>query len=122
MSEKQTLRNTTGTQRKSTKNGKERGGSEELSESGNPEADESAGEKEPMDYSEVLVTSGTTAPKPPCLAKECKLDTNCKQSRADITDLIQELSVYFARVLRVHNAKIAAVVLKGGEDQVRSYE
>ena len=50
--------------RSSSRKGKVKGESEELSESGNTEADESAEEEESMDYSGVLVTSGTTAPKP----------------------------------------------------------
>ena len=97
----------------SKKKGKVRGGSKGLYESGD-EVDELAEEEESMDYSEVLVTSGATAPKPSYLDKVFKLDTNCKQSRADITDLISGLSVYSARLLRVHCAKMATVVMKRG--------
>ena len=92
------------------KQGKVRSESKELLESGE-EADESAEEGESMDYSEVLVTSGTTAPKPPRLDEEFKLDANDRQSKADITDLISSLSVYFARLLRVHNSRRILVVV-----------
>ena len=43
-----------------------------------------------------------------------KLDTNDKQSRADITDLMGILSVYYARLLRIHNARMSALSIKGG--------
>ena len=55
------------TPRRSSRKGKVKSEAKELSESGTPETDESAGEEESMDYSEVLVTSGTTAPKLPHL-------------------------------------------------------
>ena len=50
------------TLRRSTRKGRVKGESKELSESGIPETDESAEEEESMDYSEVLVTSGRLHP------------------------------------------------------------
>ena len=101
--------------RSSTKRMREvRAESKELFESGE-EADEPAEEEESMDYyREVLMTSGATTPKSPRLGEEFSLDANDKQSRADMTDLMASLSVYFARLLRVHNARMSALAIKGG--------
>ena len=67
-----------------------------------------------MDYDEVLVTSGANNPKPPRLGEGFKLEANDKQSRSDMTDLMGNLSVYFARLKRLHNAKLSVLSLKGG--------
>ena len=67
-----------------------------------------------MDYHEVLVTSGATTPKSPALGEGFKLEANNKQSRSDMTDLVASLLIYFARLLRVHNAKMSALAMKGG--------
>ena len=51
-------------------------------ESGETDEEE---EEEETDYDEVLVTSGGTQPKLPQLDEHFKLDSEDKQSRADIT-------------------------------------
>ena len=67
-----------------------------------------------MDYSKVLVTSGTNNPKPPRLGEGFKLEANDKQSRADMTDLVGNMSVYFARLKRIHGTKLSVLSLRGG--------
>ena len=79
---------------------------EESNEDGERADGSAEDEEEEMDYDEVLVTSGTNNPKPPRLGEGFKLEANDKQSRADMTDLVGNMSVYFARLKRIHNAKM----------------
>ena len=63
-------------------------------------------EEEETDYDDVLVTGGGTQPKLPQLDETFKLDAEDKQSRADITDLVEGLRVYYARLMRIKNARL----------------
>ena len=88
--------------------------SDDLHRSGeeSDESDEEEGER--TDYSEVLVTGGGITPKPPHLGEEFKLDPDDKQSRADITDLINNLQVFYARLVRIRNVKLQQMAIKAG--------
>ena len=74
--------------------------SDDLHKSGEESGESDEEEEEEIDYSGVLVTGGGIAPKPPRLSEGFKLDPDDKQSRADITDLMGSLQVYYARLVR----------------------
>ena len=75
-------------------------------------------EEEETDYDEVLVTGGGTQPKLPQLDETFKLDSEDKQSRADITDLVEGLRVYYARLMRIKNARLQQAAAKSGKEYV----
>ena len=75
-------------------------------------------EEEETDYDEVLVTGGGTQPKLPQLDETFKLDSEDKQSRADITDLVEGLRVYYARLMRIKNARLQQAAAKSGKECV----
>ena len=80
------------------------------------ESGETDEEEEETDYDEVLVTGGGTQPKLPQLDETFKLDAEDKQSRADITDLVEGLRVYYARLLRSKNARLQQAAERVGKE------
>ena len=75
-------------------------------------------EEEETDYGEVLVTGGGIQPKLPQLDEHFKLDSEDKQSRADITDLVANLRVFYARLTRIKNARLQQAAEKSGRECV----
>ena len=79
-------------------------------------SDEEEGDE--TDYTDVLVTGGGIQPKIPQLDENFKLDPEDKQSRADITDLVSSLRVFYARLIRIKNAKLQQAATKSGKECV----
>ena len=79
-------------------------------------SDEEEGDE--TDYTDVLVTGGGIQPKLPQLDEHFKLDSEDKQSRADITDLVANLRVFYARLMRIKNAKLLQAATKSGKEFV----
>ena len=62
------------------------------------------------------MTGGGITPKPPRLSERFKLDPDDKQSRADITDLVANLRVFYARLVRISNVKLQRMAIKTGKE------
>ena len=88
--------------------------SDDLHKSGEESDESDEEEEERIDCSGVLVTGGGITPRLPRLSEGFKLDPDDKQSRADITDLISNLQVFYARLVRIRNVKLQTLAIKAG--------